>query len=100
MQQSALRSRREKRLGGHARSERGDLRLGSDAFAEHPAARISIGHGLRDDALAEIAHGITEEMNPISSHQGRGDTKRKQAAVLLRRALQDMQERAAHVGTA
>lgn len=64
------------------------------------AAGISIEPGLRNDALTDIAHGITEEMDPISSHQGRGDTKRKQAAVLLRRTLHDMRERAAYVGTA
>ena len=34
-------------------------------------------------------------MDPISNHQGRGDTKRKQAAVLLKRTLHDMRERAA-----
>jgi aerobic carbon-monoxide dehydrogenase medium subunit len=64
------------------------------------AAGISIEPGLRNDALTDIAHGITEEMDPISNHQGRSDTKRKQAAVLLRRTLHDMRERAAHVGTA
>ena len=64
------------------------------------AAGISIEPGLRNDALTDIAHGITEEMDPISNPQGRSDTKRKQAAVLLRRTLHDMRERAAHVGTA
>jgi carbon-monoxide dehydrogenase medium subunit len=64
------------------------------------AAGISIEPGLRNDALTDIAHVITEEMDPISNHQGRSDTKRKQAAVLLRRTLHDMRERAAHVGTA
>ena len=64
------------------------------------AAGISIEPGLRNDTLTDIAHGITEEMDPISNHQGRSDTKRKQAAVLLRRTLHDMRERAAHVGTA
>ena len=64
------------------------------------AAGISIEPGLRNDALTDIAHGITEEMDPISNQQGRSDTKRKQAAVLLRRTLHDMRERAAHVGTA
>ena len=64
------------------------------------AAGISIEPGLRNDALTDIAHGLTEEMDPISNQQGRSDTKRKQAAVLLRRTLHDMRERAAHVGTA
>jgi aerobic carbon-monoxide dehydrogenase medium subunit len=53
-----------------------------------------------DHALAGLADRITQDMDPISNHQGRGDTKRKQAAVLLKRVLKDMQERATHVGTA
>ena len=36
-------------------------------------------------------------MNPIESHQGRGDTKRKQAAVLLTRVLKDMIGRVPYV---
>ena len=53
-----------------------------------------------DHALASIAARITQDMEPIGNHQGRGDTKRKLAAVLLKRVLKDMQERATHVGTA
>ena len=33
---------------------------------------------------------IAKDMNPIDNHQGRGDTKRRQAAVLLQRVLKDM----------
>ena len=40
---------------------------------------------------------ITKDMNPIDSHQGRGETKRRQAAVLLKRMLHDMIVRAADV---
>ena len=64
------------------------------------AAGISIAPDLSDKALAEIACEIAGEMDPISNHQGRGDTKRKQAAVLLKRVLKDMQERAADVRAA
>jgi len=32
-------------------------------------------------ALTEIAHGMTQDMDPIAITQGRADTKRKQAAV-------------------
>ena len=44
----------------------------------------------RPQELARIARDVAQDMNPIDSHQGRGDTKRKQAAVLLQRRLQDM----------
>ena len=63
------------------------------------AAGMTIDPGLSDSALAEIAHGITQDMDPIANHQGRADTKRKQAAVLLKRTLRDMLERT-HAGTA
>ncbi len=59
------------------------------------AAKLTLDvDGADDAALAEIGHDIAMDMNPIDSHQGRGDTKRKQAAVLLKRVLKDM---AAHV---
>jgi carbon-monoxide dehydrogenase medium subunit len=61
------------------------------------ARKLSIDTSPSDDALSEIAAGIAKDMNPIDSHQGRGETKRRQAAVLLKRTLQDMIRRAAHV---
>jgi carbon-monoxide dehydrogenase medium subunit len=61
------------------------------------ARGLTIDASLSDDALSEIAGSITKDMNPIDSHQGRGETKRRQAAVLLKRTLQDMIARAAHV---
>lgn len=63
------------------------------------AAGLTIDAALSDKALTEIAHGITQDMDPIANHQGRADTKRAQAAVLLKRTLRDMLERA-HAGTA
>jgi carbon-monoxide dehydrogenase medium subunit len=63
-----------------------------------PSARdLTIDADASDDALAEIANIVTKDMSPIDSHQGRGETKRRQAAVLLKRTLQDMLARAAHV---
>ena len=62
-------------------------------------AGLTIDAGLSDSALTEIAHGITQDMDPMANHQGRADTKRAQAAVLLKRTLRDMLERA-HAGTA
>jgi hypothetical protein len=35
-------------------------------------------------------------MNPIESHQGRAETKRRQATVLLQRVLKHMVWRTAH----
>ena len=63
-----------------------------------PSARgLTVDADLSDEALSEIARGLTKDMNPIDSHQGRGETKRRQAAVLLKRVLKHMTVRAAHV---
>jgi carbon-monoxide dehydrogenase medium subunit len=62
-----------------------------------PSARgLAIDASLLDEELSGIANSITKDMNPIDSHQGRGETKRRQAAVLLKRTLQGMIARAAH----
>ena len=47
-------------------------------------------------ALAEMAQTIVKDMNPMASHQGRADTKRRQAAVLLARVLKDLSMQAVH----
>jgi aerobic carbon-monoxide dehydrogenase medium subunit len=60
------------------------------------AAGLALDVGLSDAAWSDIAHGIAADMTPIDNQQGRGETKRRQAAVLLRRVLQDMARRAAH----
>jgi carbon-monoxide dehydrogenase medium subunit len=60
------------------------------------AAKLTIDAGLSDAAWSDVAHGIAKDMDPIDNQQGRGDTKRRQAAVLLRRVLQDMARRVAH----
>jgi carbon-monoxide dehydrogenase medium subunit len=61
------------------------------------AAKLTLDTGVAEGAVAEMAHDIAKDMKPIDSHQGRGDTKRRQAAVLLQRVLKDMIEQAAHV---
>ena len=61
------------------------------------AAQLTLGAETSDSALTEMAHGVVQEMSPIGSHQGRGDTKRKQAAVLLKRVLKDMAAQVTHV---
>jgi len=58
------------------------------------AAELKIASGDGGAALRDIAHAITAEMDPIDNHQGRPETKRQQAAVLLHRVFKDMQKRA------
>jgi carbon-monoxide dehydrogenase medium subunit len=60
------------------------------------AARLELGEGVAPAELLRIASEVVQDMNPIDSHQGRGDTKRRQAAVLLQRLLQDMIGKAVH----
>lgn len=60
-----------------------------------PSARaIVLAADSTDAALADAARTMTADMEPIDNHQGRGDTKRRQAAVLLRRTLREMLGRA------
>jgi carbon-monoxide dehydrogenase medium subunit len=85
-------------------ASRGFAELDVVFFGSEPAPLLSrsargltVDERMSDDALSEIAIGIAKDMNPIDSHQGRGETKRRQAAVLLKRTVQDMIARAAHV---
>jgi carbon-monoxide dehydrogenase medium subunit len=50
-----------------------------------------------DAALREMADAIAAGMDPIANHQGRPETKRRQAAELLRRAFVEFRT-AADVG--
>ncbi len=66
-------------------------------FGSEPAPLLSmvtttksVGPDTPDTALREMAHAIAAEMDPIANHQGRPETKRRQAAELLRRAFMDM----------
>jgi carbon-monoxide dehydrogenase medium subunit len=51
------------------------------------APDMSIAPDTPDAALADMAHAIAAELDPIDNHQGRPETKRRQAAELLRRAF-------------
>jgi len=47
-----------------------------------------------DSVLREFAWEVAQEMEPMADHRGRGETKRRQAAVILARVLRDMGRRA------
>lgn len=55
------------------------------------ALRISLDTTERE--LMDMSTAIAADMDPMDNHQGRGETKRRQASVLLRRTLQDMRSR-------
>jgi carbon-monoxide dehydrogenase medium subunit len=57
--------------------------------------REAIPVSSKDDLVAEMAQDIVQRMDPIGNHQGRADTKRRQAAALLKRVFKDMLHRAA-----
>ena len=61
------------------------------------AAKLTLDTSVADAALSDIAQDIAAEMKPTDSHQGRGGTKRRQAAVLLKRVLKDMAGQVMHV---
>lgn len=54
------------------------------------AATLRIAPDTPDAALRDMARDIAAEMDPIANHQGQPETKRRQAAELLRRAFADM----------
>src|SRR5262249_11231685 len=60
------------------------------------AADLAIAEATSDAALSEMADAVAVDMNPIGSHQGRPDTKRRQAAVLLARVLKNLSSQVAH----
>jgi aerobic carbon-monoxide dehydrogenase medium subunit len=89
----AVRARRNGRSLGHL-----DVVIfGSEPtpLLSRSAAELILEADLPDGALSEIASAIAADMNPIESHQGRSDTKRRQAAALIQRVLKDMSVRAA-----
>jgi carbon-monoxide dehydrogenase medium subunit len=57
---------------------------------------LELGFDASDAELDDLANGIAGSLSPISNHQGRSDTKRKQAGVLLKRELKNMLQRNAH----
>ncbi len=84
------------RKAGGALNDLDVIIFGSEPCPLHSpaAAGISIASNASDKDLTEIAATITADMEPMDNHQGRGETKRAQAATLLRRTLKDMQQRA------
>jgi len=60
------------------------------------ATDIEIAQDIADEGLVEVAQAIVKDMNPIGNHQGRPDTKRRQAATLLTRVLKHLSVQAAH----
>lgn len=66
-------------------------------FGSEPAPMLSIvskdmtiAPDTSDGVLQDIAQSIAESMDPIDNHQGRPDTKRRQAAEMLRRSFLDL----------
>ncbi|MCW5683643.1 MAG: FAD binding domain-containing protein [Pseudolabrys sp.] len=56
-----------------------------------PGARdIVVAADSTDIVLTDAARAMTADMEPMDNQQGRGETKRKQAAVLLQRTLRGM----------
>jgi aerobic carbon-monoxide dehydrogenase medium subunit len=53
-------------------------------------AGMSLTAATTDADLRDMAHVIADEMNPMESHQGRPETKRRQAAELLHRGFAAM----------
>jgi carbon-monoxide dehydrogenase medium subunit len=53
-------------------------------------ANMRVAADTPDTALRDMAHAIAAEMDPIHNHQGRPETKRRQAAELLRRAFAEL----------
>jgi carbon-monoxide dehydrogenase medium subunit len=84
-------------VGIAVKGRRIDRRIGSIEavlFGSEPTpllARVTGGMVVASDtsdaALRDMAHAIAAEMDPIGNHQGRPETKRRQAAELLHRAF-------------
>jgi aerobic carbon-monoxide dehydrogenase medium subunit len=97
-------------VGAAAKARRTDGGLQSLTvviFGSEPKPLISAGVAgatialdASDRVLLDLANEIAEEMQPMENHQGRGDTKRKQAVMLLQRLFKDMQKRALDAGNA
>jgi carbon-monoxide dehydrogenase medium subunit len=87
-------------VGVAARARREDDRLvaidavifGSEArpLLSETARTAVIEAGVAESTLRDLAHEVAREMEPMTDHRGRGETKRRQAAVLVTRVLQDM----------
>lgn len=97
-------------VGAVARAavERGQLSgLSLVLFGSEPAPLLSptaatlvILPRTAEEELASMAARIAADMSPMENHQGRAETKRHQAAVLIRRLLRQLQQRSFHAGSA
>lgn len=58
------------------------------------ASSLAVSATASDAVLADMAAAIADDMDPMDNHQGHGETKRKQAATLIRRTLRDVLGRA------
>ncbi|MCK9909092.1 FAD binding domain-containing protein [Microbacteriaceae bacterium K1510] len=69
--------------------------FGSEAtpLLSKTASSFAVAANASDKTLAEMAAAIADDMEPMDNHQGRGDTKRKQGATLIRRTLRDVLQR-------
>jgi carbon-monoxide dehydrogenase medium subunit len=89
-------------VAARARKEAGRLAdidavvFGSEArpLLSETARSAAVEAGAPESTLRDIAHEIAREMEPMDNHQGRGETKRRQAAVLIARILDEMRRRA------
>lgn len=64
------------------------------------AATLVIHPSTTAEELVGMAARIAADMSPMENHQGRAETKRHQAAVLIRRLLRELQQRSLHAGSA
>jgi aerobic carbon-monoxide dehydrogenase medium subunit len=67
--------------------------FGSEPTPLLVASEMTIGSDTSDEAADDLAHAIASQMEPIGNHQGRPETKRRQAAALLQRAFVDLRGR-------
>jgi carbon-monoxide dehydrogenase medium subunit len=88
-------------IGVRARKEQGELHevetviFGSEPKPLLVASDTAVGRHSSDEALRELAREIASKTEPMGNHQGRPDTKRLQAAVLLQRAFVGLRGRLA-----
>jgi len=70
--------------------------FGSEAtpLLSKTASSFAIAANASDKILGDMAIAIADDMEPMDNHQGRGETKRRQGATLIRRTLRDVLQRA------
>lgn len=70
--------------------------FGSEAtpLLSKTASSFAIAANASDKTLGDMAAAIADDMEPMDNHQGRGETKRRQGATLIRRILREVLSRA------